>query len=52
MDTPEANALPVGLDQVSALHADETILSRGNVVQERVIGRRGRGGAMVHYVRL
>lgn len=52
MDAPEADSFAVGLDEVAALQTDEAIFSRGCVMQEGEIGRRGSGGAVVDHIRL
>jgi hypothetical protein len=49
MNTPEANAPAVWLDEMAVLHPDETGLPRGCIEQERYIGRRGSGAAMIHH---
>src|ERR1035441_7584636 len=52
MDSPEANPLAVGLDQVAALNTNEAVLTRGSVVQEGDVGGGGGGGTMMDYVGL
>ena len=52
MHAPEADALAVGLHEVTALNANEAILPGGAVVQERNVGRRSSGGAMIDDERL